>query len=49
VNTHPVVLIRATALAFAHDGARTVASLASDRVDYITGQGIGVNGGKTAS
>jgi len=55
VNTHPVVPItgallgRAIALAFAQDGSRTVASLASDRVDYITGQGTGVNGGGTAS
>jgi NAD(P)-dependent dehydrogenase (short-subunit alcohol dehydrogenase family) len=65
----PVVLItgalagigRATALAFAKEGARIVVSghpeeiartivfLASDKVPYITGQTIDVNGGKTAA
>jgi NAD(P)-dependent dehydrogenase (short-subunit alcohol dehydrogenase family) len=29
--------------------AQTIVFLASDKVDYITGQIIGVNGGKTAS
>jgi NAD(P)-dependent dehydrogenase (short-subunit alcohol dehydrogenase family) len=29
--------------------AQTIVFLASDKVDYLTGQIIGVNGGKTAS
>ena len=58
--TTPVVLItgaltgigRATALAFAREGAREIAQtivfLASDKASFITGASYLVDGGKTA-